>query len=81
MAKGLPAFFVETHLDTKFRLIEARNGLTGYAVVLKLLSKIYGEEGYYMMWSDEISELFAAENHISKTKLDKIVQSKSAELC
>lgn len=40
-------------------LIEARYGLKGVAVFMKLLCKVYKEEGYYLLWRDEQCSLFA----------------------
>ena len=56
---GIDYFPLDTVLDTKFELIEAEFGLTGFAVVVKLFQKIYGEQGYYCEWTDEVALLFA----------------------
>lgn len=40
-------------------LVEARYGLKGTAVVMKLLCKIYKENGYYLAWGDEQCALFS----------------------
>ena len=40
-------------------LIEARFGLKGVAAFIKLLGKIYKEEGYYLVWNKEQCMLFA----------------------
>lgn len=45
--------------SARFELIEAEFGLTGFAVVVKLFQKIYGEQGYYCEWTDEVALLFA----------------------
>lgn len=39
---GIPYFPLDVELDEKMELIEAEYGLTGYAVILKLLQRIYG---------------------------------------
>ena len=39
---GVDYFPLDVHLDKKFELIEAEFGLTGFAVVVKLLQRIYG---------------------------------------
>lgn len=56
---GVDYFPLDTALDTKFELIEAEFGLTGFAVVVKLFQKIYGEFGYYCEWTDEVALLFS----------------------
>ena len=40
-------------------LVEARYGLKGVAVVMKLLCKIYKENGYYLAWGEEQCALFS----------------------
>lgn len=47
--------FDEVHME----LIDAKYGMKGIAAVMKLLSKIYKENGYYLTWSDEHCALFA----------------------
>ncbi|MBQ2391853.1 MAG: DUF4373 domain-containing protein [Clostridia bacterium] len=56
---GVDYFPLDTNLDTKFDLIEAEFGLTGFAVVVKLFQKIYGEHGYYCEWTYEVALLFS----------------------
>lgn len=56
---GVDYFPLDTVLDTKFELIEAEFGLTGFAVIVKLFQKIYGGQGYYCEWTDEVALLFS----------------------
>ena len=56
---GLDYFPFDTVLDTKFELIEAEFGLTGFAIVVKLLQDIYRENGYYGEWTEEVALLFS----------------------
>lgn len=56
---GVDYFPLDTVMDTKFELIEAEFGLTGFAVVVKLYQKIYGEQGYYCEWTNEVALLFS----------------------
>lgn len=58
---GVDYFPLDTILDTKFKLIEAEFGLTGFAVIVKLFQKIYGEQGYYCEWTNEVALLFSHE--------------------
>lgn len=59
--KGVPYFPLECSLDTNFRLVEATFGIKGFAIVIKLLQKIYGECGYYLEWSQDVGLLFSSE--------------------
>ncbi len=59
LKNGVDYFPLDTVLDTKFELIEAEYGLTGFAVVVKLFQKIYRENGYYCEWTKEVALLFS----------------------
>lgn len=59
MKSGLEYFPLNVNLDDKFALIEAQFGLKGFGVVVKLYQKIYGECGYYLEWTEDISLLFS----------------------
>lgn len=59
MKAGIDFFPLDVHLDDKWKLIEAEFGLKGFAVVVKLHQKIYGERGYYGEWNDDVALLFA----------------------
>lgn len=59
MKSGIDYFPLDVALDEKVELIEAQFGLTGFAVLVKLFQKIYGGEGYYAEWTNEIALLFA----------------------
>lgn len=54
MKSGIDYFPLDVALDEKFELIEAEFGLTGFGVVVKLLQKIYGGQGYYVEWTKEV---------------------------
>lgn len=62
---GLDYFELDCHMDEKVRLIQAEFGLKGFAVVVKLYQKIYGEFGYYCEWTDDSLLLFMSENGVS----------------
>lgn len=59
MKSGIDYFPLDVTLDEKFEMIEAPFGLKGFAIMIKLLQKIYGGEGYYAEWTTEIALLFA----------------------
>lgn len=59
MKAGIDYFPLDCQLDEKFELIEAEFGLTGFSVVVKLLQRIYGGQGYYCEWTREVALLFA----------------------
>lgn len=59
---GLDYFELDCHMDDKVRLIQAEYGLKGFAVFVKLLQKIYGGNGYYCEWTQDLELLFASDN-------------------
>ena len=68
MAKdGIDGFFLNCQLDEKFELIEAEFGLKGFAIIIKLLQRIYGEHGYYCEYNSDISLLLAAKWNVASS--------------
>ena len=59
MKPGIDFFPLDVCLDEKWELIEAEFGLTGFSVVVKLLQRIYGGQGYYCECTREVALLFA----------------------
>ena len=59
MNEGILYFPLNVHLGNKFELIEAEFGLTGFAVIVKLFQRIYGERGYYCEWTNDVALLFS----------------------
>ncbi len=76
MAKsGLSFFPLDCQLDDKFELIEAEFGLKGFAVIIKLLQRIYGGEGYYCNWTEEVVLLFSKDTLLSEGAVSEIVKA------
>jgi len=73
--EGLDYFLLDCALDDKFRLIEAEFGLTGFAVVVKLLQSIYGGNGYYREWTEEVALLFASDCKVGGSVVSEIVSA------
>ncbi|MDD3122669.1 MAG: DUF4373 domain-containing protein [Candidatus Izemoplasmatales bacterium] len=73
--KGMPSFLLSTKTDDPtIELLEARFGIKGYAVWIKLLCRIYGDKGYYCIWSKEISEVFAAKIVVNAQLVSDVVE-------
>lgn len=62
---ALDYFELDCHMEEKVRLIQAEFGLKGFAIVVKLYQKIYGELGYYCEWNEDSLLLFMSENGVS----------------
>ena len=73
--RGLDYFPFDVINNTKIELIEAEFEATGFAIVVKLLQKIYGEEGYFCPWGDEVALLFAKNSGVALDKVIKIVNA------
>ncbi len=43
------------------RLVQAKHGIEGFAVIIKILQRIYGTNGYYCDWSEDARILFASQ--------------------
>ena len=57
---ALRYFTLDCHMDDSIKLLESEFGLKGFAVIIKLYQKIYGDEGYYCKWNQDVELLFAA---------------------
>ena len=73
--QGLDYFPFDCFTDSKIELIEAEFGLTGFAIIVKLLQKIYGEQGYYCEWNSEVALLFAHKNNVGGNVVSETIQS------
>lgn len=62
---NLDYFELDCHMDEKVRMVQAEYGLKGFAVFVKLLQEIYGENGYYCEWTQDRELLFASENGLN----------------
>lgn len=72
---GLDFFPLDVCLDRKFELIEAEYGLTGFGVIVHLLQEIYGKEGYYIEWTEEVALLFARRIGLGGSVVSEIVEA------
>ena len=50
---------VDIDQDDKVALIEAKHGVTGFGVIVKLFNKIYSNNGYYCTWNEDIQLLLS----------------------
>lgn len=66
------SFFEEVAME----LIEARYGMKAETAVMKLVCKIYKENGYYMVWNEEQCTLFTNSVHSSPTKWEGKLRKK-----
>lgn len=75
MAKTkLEWFKLDCQCDEKIELIEAEYGLKGFAVIIKLYQRIYGGEGYYCEWNDDVALLFSRKVGLGCSVVSEIIR-------
>lgn len=74
LKEGLEYFPLDVDIDQddKIAMIEALHGITGYGVVIKLLSKIY-KEGYFYEWNNREQLLFSKRINVNINDVKGIV--------
>lgn len=74
--KGLEYFSIDTdiELNDKIALIEAKHGAIGFIVLIKLLIKIYSDNGYYYDWNEKTKLIFSRRINLDYEKVDEIVK-------
>lgn len=73
--KSIDYFPLDCILNDSVKYIEAKHGLIGFAVLVKLWSKIYASEGYYCNWNDKVKFLFCKEHNIDVQLIDEILET------
>jgi len=71
---GLDYFPLDVYVDQddKVAIIEAKYGLLGFGVIIKLLMKIYSE-GYYYKWSEKEQILFSKRVNVDINTVNNII--------
>ena len=69
--QGVDYFPLDVHLDNKFKFIEIKFGLEGFATVIKMMQEIYANR-YYCDWGEDEQLLFSNEHNIDFDKLQSI---------
>jgi hypothetical protein len=73
LKNGLDYFPMDVTTDDKFELIEAKHGLVGFAIIVKLFQKIY-KEGYYLDWNEEKLLLFKKAINVDTNLLNDVIK-------
>ncbi len=73
--EGLDYFPLDTDIDKddKIALIEAKHGIAGFGVIIKMYGKIYYGKGYYYDWNKETQLLFAKQVGLEVEKVIEII--------
>lgn len=59
--KGLDYFPLDCQFNDDVKLIQAEFGLIGTGFLTRIWQKIYGIEGYYTVWNNDVALMFASE--------------------
>jgi len=70
---GLDYFPLDTDMDEKIELIEAKHGLVGFAVIIKLYQAIYKRDGYFIDASEERLLLLSKRINVDINSLNAII--------
>jgi len=71
--QGLDYFPLDTNMDDNFELIEAKYGLEGFGVLIKLYQRAYKECGYYYPWTEKEQLLFSKRVNVSNNTVNNII--------
>lgn len=69
--QGVDYFPLDVHMDDKFKFIEIKFKLEGFAVVVKLMQRVYSN-GYWCKWTEDEQLLFCDENKLDPSLLHEI---------
>ena len=67
--EGVDYFPLDVNTDRKFKLVEAKFGVIGFGILIKIYQFIYAEHGYYCEWDDDTALIMAAENSSGKCQI------------
>jgi hypothetical protein len=73
--KGLDYFNLDCDQEDNLNFLEAKHGIVGYGVIVKLWKKIYQINGYYCEWTEKNIYLFSKEVQVPVDKVKEILAS------
>lgn len=70
--QGLDYFPMDVEMDDKFEFIEAKHGIVGFGIVVKLYQKIY-KDGYFIRWTEDTALLFSKRINVNIKEIDAVI--------
>jgi hypothetical protein len=70
--QGLDYFPLDVDLDEKIELIEAKHGISGFGILIKLFQRIY-KEGYFLRLSEESLLLFSKRISVNINEINAVI--------
>lgn len=71
--EGLDYFPLNVEPDDKFEDIETEFGIVGFAVIIKLFQRIYGQHGYYIMMTEREQKRFSKKLNVDNNEVNAII--------
>jgi hypothetical protein len=72
LKSGLDYFPLDVTLDEKVELLEAKHGIVGFGILIKLFQKIY-KHGYYIKWSEDALLLFKKQVNVDINTISAVI--------
>lgn len=70
---GVDYFSLDCQMDDEIKYIEAEFGLDGFAMIIKLWQKIYGDKGYYCTFTRTVKLMFAQSINKGVNFVDEVI--------
>ena len=70
--QGVDYFPLDVHLDNKFKFIEAKFGLEGFAIIIKIFQEIYAN-GYWAKFGQDELLLFSFEVNVDINLVNGVI--------
>ena len=70
---GVDYFSLDCQMDDEIKYIEAEFGLDGFATVIKLWQRIYGDKGYYCAFPRTVKLMFAQSINKGVNFVDEVI--------
>ena len=70
---GVDYFSLDCQMDDEIKYIEAEFGLDGFAMIIKLWQKIYGDKGYYCAFTRTVRLMFAQSIRKGVNFVDEVI--------
>ena len=71
--QGVDYFPLDVYLDDKFKFIQIKYKLEGFAILIKLFQKVYSY-GYWYMWTEDETLIFADENKADLELVNNVIE-------
>ena len=71
--QGLDYFPVDVEMDDKIEIVEAKHGIAGFGIIIKLYQKIY-KEGYFLKWTEETALLFSKKINVDINEVNAVIE-------